>query len=135
MQTVLRELLGKIVLVFQLAIVVSLVGYPIANAGAALHEAGFAVQPVQSIVQDGHDHAHGEAAIAVDDDAAAAQSPEDCDRGENQRSDCCGDFCFGIDVAMTETDAGMLRRSSIRFRFDDSKALGHAPLLNRPPKI
>lgn len=86
-------LANRIMVLFRLAIVVSLAGYTIPNANAAMH--GSAYQNVTISVEAGHHgdaHSHGAKVF----DADAGHHGDGGDAGKTAKDNCCQDFCFSI---------------------------------------
>lgn len=118
----------KLLILIRLVIVVSLAGYSLSTATAAMHGQTLKATTVMSEsighadAQMGeHDH-HGK--VSADDDGSKLAKQE-----------CCKDFCvsFAI-VAGVETLGGPVV-SSIREFIDDRHSFGEIPSLHRPPNI
>ncbi|SCW87947.1 hypothetical protein SAMN02927900_06039 [Rhizobium mongolense subsp. loessense] len=129
-----RIALSKLLLIVRLAIIVSLAGYSMSNARAAMHGTAFpefeqaASQVVQHDNHDmdkmsGHGHSHDHAS-------------GDEDRGiKLVKQECCKDFCSGIGIISEGHDVGGPVVTSIRQFDDDQQTLGELPPLHRPPNI
>jgi hypothetical protein len=131
MITVLRDLANRIMVFFRLAVILSLAGYTMPNANAAMH--GSAYSEVSISVEAGHHgdaHSHGAEAVQVD-----AGHHGDGDAGETSKKDCCQDFCFSIALPSTYQTSVPARVSSALRALDDSRVRGTRPSLHRPPNI
>ncbi|MBX4863755.1 hypothetical protein HJA86_28140 [Rhizobium bangladeshense] len=128
-----RIALSKLLLIVRLAIIVSLAGYSLSNANAAMHGTAFpefeqaASQAMQHGDHDmaqmsGHDHSHDHAA-------------GDKDGTKLVKQDCCSDFCAGIGIICDSCDVGGPVVTSIRQFVDDQQTFGELPPLHRPPNI
>lgn len=138
MDLVFRNLLGRIVILFRLAVIVSLVGYTLPNANAAMH--GPSVLQTEAPIPVDHGHgSHGHDDLASDNhDADQAQSGHHGDNDDTDKSgkqNCCQDFCMSM--ALLDCHQAETRRaaSSIRYFIDDNNNVGQITLLNRPPNI
>ncbi|OWV87875.1 hypothetical protein ATY75_21170 [Rhizobium sp. N122] len=129
-----RFALSKMLLVVRLAIIVSLAGYSLSNANAAMHGTAFpefeksAQQVSQGSDHDmaqmsGHSHSHSDAA---DDDNATTKLA---------KQECCKDFCGGLGIICDGHDVGGPVVTSIRQFVDDQQTVGELPPLHRPPNI
>ena len=133
-----RNLLGRIVILFRLAVIVSLVGYTLPNANAAMHGPA-ALQTEAATTADHGTHTHDNLASSdLGHDAEHAQSghhggSDDSDKSPNQN--CCQDFCMSMALLACHQAETRLVASSIRYFIDDSKNVGQITLLNRPPNI
>nr|WP_222396372.1 hypothetical protein [Rhizobium leguminosarum] len=128
-----RIALSKLLLIVRLAIIVSLAGYSLSNANAAMHGATFpefektASQVMQHGDHDeakmpGHGHSHNHAA-------------DDKDGSKLVKQDCCSDFCAGMGIIYDGHDVGGPVVTSIRQFVDDQQTFGELPPLHRPPNI
>lgn len=128
-----RIALGKALLFVRLVIIVSLAGYTLSNANAAMHGSAFpetsaVVQQVveghhEMISMDGHVHDHGE------------KNGSKHDGNDLSKQECCKDFCGGFGIICDGHDVGGPIVSSIRQFVDDRQNFGELPSLNRPPNI
>ncbi|AJD41658.1 hypothetical protein C9413_04660 [Rhizobium sp. SEMIA 4085] len=128
-----RIALSKLLLIVRLAIIVSLAGYSLSNANAAMHGTAFpefeqaASQVMQhgdhdEVQMSGHGHSHDHAA-------------GDNDGTKSVKKDCCSDFCAGIGIICNSHDVGGPVVTSIRQFVDDQQTFGELPPLHRPPNI
>ena len=129
---VMYRIIGRRLLVLiRVAIIVSLAGYSLSNATAAMHGPGSAEtkQAVLSVSDHhgsdmgSHDH-HGGHTADQDDGASKMISQE-----------CCSDYCVSMAVPISHAAIGVPAMETLRFFIDDSKAVGQTPVLHRPPNI
>ncbi|MGO8083055.1 hypothetical protein [Rhizobium leguminosarum] len=129
-----RIALSKLLLIVRLAIIVSLAGYSLSNASAAMHGAAFpefektASQVMQHSDHDmaqmsGHSHSRSDAA---DDEGSTAKLV---------KQECCKDFCVGLGIICDGHGVGGPVVTSIRQFVDDQQTFGELPPLHRPPNI
>jgi hypothetical protein len=130
-----RIILSRLLVMMRLVIIVSLAGYSLSNANAAMHGSSF--PDLQALVSDmtpsheGHDmteaadegHLRGD--VSHDDDGAS----------KLVKQECCKDFCGGLGIICAGPDVGGPIVTSIRQFVDDRTALGELPTLDRPPNI
>lgn len=131
MSTVLRDLVNRIMVFFRLAIIVSLAGYTMPNANAAMH--GSAFSEVSVSVEAGHHgdaHSHG-----AETSQADADHHDDGDTGKTSKNDCCQDFCFSLALPSPCQTYEPARVSTALRALDDSRVHGTQPSLHRPPNI
>ncbi|OAP35319.1 hypothetical protein AU381_25850 [Sinorhizobium glycinis] len=116
----------------RLVIVVSLAGYSLPTASAAMHGSWSSpdmVQPHDHQVQaDDHhvgsnDHAHGDHA-PLQDDTAQKSKPE-----------CCSSFCVSMAIVTGSIPVSGPRVAFLREFIDDAHIVGELPPLHRPPNI
>ncbi|WP_117191576.1 hypothetical protein [Rhizobium terrae] len=136
----LRNLVSRIVVLLRLAVMVSLAGYTMPNAYAAMHGAIYsgiqvtsaADHHVDSRIQPadpdhtGHSTAHAEA----DHHGDSGDGP-----AKQVKKDCCQDFCFSIALPSSWQSAGVVTLSSVLVFADDNRVHGTRPSLHRPPNI
>lgn len=117
-------------MVMRLAIVLSLAGYSLSTANAAMHNSSSVNISVQmsDVMQhgdgaemSGHDH-HG--AVFADDDASNVAQQE-----------CCEDFCIGLAIIVSADNVAGPVVSSIREFIDDQSSFGEIHSLHRPPSL
>jgi hypothetical protein len=130
-----RIALSKMLIFVRLVIIVSLAGYTLSNANAAMHGAAFPefeTTTSQLMKQNGehdmaqmsgHDHAHSDAA---DDEDGVTKLV---------KQECCKDFCGGFAIMAGGHAVGGPVVSSIRHIIDDQHSFGELPALHRPPNI
>jgi hypothetical protein len=136
--------LGRLLLFVRLVIIVSLAGYSLSNANAAMHGSAFPGLQSPAILAGAHDH-H---AMSGDDHAASSEDvtvqgvADRHDHGSSASDDeqlskqqCCKDFCGGFGIVCESHEVGGPVISSIRQFVDDQSILGEVPPLHRPPKI
>ena len=130
-----RDLLSRIMIVFRLAIVVSLVGYTLPNANAAMHGSAYDDLAVVAVEADHHDHGLPAHAAMQDDSDASHHQPGKDAGGKLAKNDCCQDFCFSMALPSGYDAPEVLAHSSIREFNDDTDPHGQPPSLHRPPNI
>ncbi|KAF5884818.1 MULTISPECIES: hypothetical protein [Rhizobium] len=132
-----RIAMSRLLVMMRLVIIVSLAGYSLSNASAAMHGSSFpeaaAILSEADAMQhhDGHDmtkmavhdHSRGD----VSDDADGVSKPV--------KPECCKDFCGGLGIMCEGQDVGRPVLTSIRQFIDDRTTLGELPPLHRPPNI
>ena len=130
-----RIAMSKLLVMIRLVIVVSLAGYSLSNANAAMHGSSF--PDLKAVVSDvtspheGHDmteaarhgHAHGD--VSHDGDGPS----------KLVKQECCKDFCGGLGIICDGPDVGGPVVTSIRQFVDDQTTIGELPPLHRPPNI
>lgn len=125
-----RIALSKLLLLVRLAIIVSLAGYTLSNANAAMHGSAFPELRAETPMDHGNHHAmQAEAASSDHGDAA------DFAKDKIAKQECCKDFCIGFGIICNGSEVGGFAISSIRQFIDDQRALGEQPNLDRPPNI
>ncbi|NNG74178.1 hypothetical protein HLI18_30815 [Rhizobium laguerreae] len=130
-----RIAMSRLLVLMRLVIIVSLAGYSLSNASAAMHGSSF--PELKAVVSDvtpsheGHDmaeaahHGHSHGDVSDDDDGAS----------KLVKQECCKDFCGGIGIICSTPDVGGPVVTSIRQFIDDQTTLGELPTLDRPPNI
>lgn len=131
----LRNLLSRIMVVFRLAIVVSLVGYTLPNANAAMHGSAYADVTVKAVQADHHDHGSHSHGTMQDVSDATHHQPDKDAGGQLAKKDCCQDFCFSMALPSGCDSPGIDAKSTIREFVDDTDPRGQPPSLHRPPNI
>lgn len=130
-----RITLQKVLILFRLVIVVSLTGYSLPTATAAMHGALSDVEISRSgdhhaaVSGDRHEvaggnHAHGHHDHESHDDAQKLA-----------KADCCKGFCVSMAIFANADTVGGPRVASIRAFVDDAQTRGELPPLHRPPNI
>lgn len=125
-----RIALSRLLLLVRLAIVVSLAGYTLSNANAAMH--GSAFPEIRAERQIDHGNHHVTRADAADNHHSGAS---DLMKGKVAKQECCKDFCIGFGIICDGHDVGGFTVSSIRQFIDDRHTPGEKPNLDRPPNI
>jgi hypothetical protein len=118
----------KLLILIRLVIVVSLAGYSLSNATAAMHGDALNAPTVASETMEHtdahigeHDH-HGQ--VSTDDDASKVVD-----------QDCCNDFCISFAIVATVDTLDGPVVSSTHMLIDDQRSFGEIPTLHRPPNI
>ncbi|NTH14552.1 hypothetical protein G6M87_23170 [Rhizobium rhizogenes] len=119
----------------RLAIMVSLAGYTMPSANAAMHGSAFPeIQKTMSdVTSPGGDH-HMEHASA-DDHRHGSASSDDGGTAKLVKKECCKDFCGGFAIMCDGPRLGGPVVSSIREFMNDQHSFGELPSLQRPPTI
>ena len=118
----------KLLILIRLVIVVSLAGYSLSNATAAMHGGALDATTVVSETMEHTDAQMGEhdhhRKVSTDDDASKVV-----------KQNCCNDFCisFAIVANMHTLDGPVV--SSTHRLIDDQRSFGEIPSLHRPPNI
>lgn len=118
----------KLLILIRLVIVVSLAGYSLSIATAAMHGQTLTATTVMPESMDHTDSQMGEydhhGKVSADDAASKVVKQE-----------CCNDFCisFAIVAAMDTSDGPKV--SSTHRLIDDQRSFGEIPALHRPPII
>lgn len=126
-----RIICSKLLVLIRLVIIVSLAGYSLSNATAAMH--GTASAEVRHPVSTPMDH-HGSEMDAHGHHGDAAADHDDGAR-KLVKQDCCNDFCVSMALPIGYDALFGPVVSMIRYIVDDTKAVGQIPVLNRPPNI
>ncbi|MGG6892599.1 hypothetical protein [Rhizobium sp. BR 315] len=125
-----RIALSKLLLLVRLAIIVSLAGYTLSNANAAMHGSAFPeVRAAGQMVHGDHQAMQEQVADNHHDDASGLV------KDKIAKQECCKDFCIGYGIICNGYDVGGFAVSSIRQFVDDQRALGEKPNFDRPPNI
>lgn len=125
-----RIICSRLLVLIRLAIIVSLAGYSLSNASAAMHGPGSAEMQQSAI--SGSDH-HG-SDLASHDHHGNDVGDQD-DGASKLVKQCCGDYCVSMAVPIGHAAIGGPPMESLRFFIDDSMAVGQIPVLHRPPNI
>lgn len=123
-----RITLQKMLILLRLVIVLSLAGYSLPTASAAMHGAWANPNLVQSddhheMATADHAHSHGDHQSSVDDTQKLV------------KTECCKGFCVSMAIVTDAEAVGGPRIASIREFADDAQTLGELPPLHRPPNI
>lgn len=119
-----RSIGARLLWVIRLAILVSLVSYPLSAAAGAMHGSdGVSVSDTVKApaALQSHDHGGGTA----EDHEGSGKTAD--------LQDCCQDFCTSMALPLSNATLGHARIAVIRSFFDDSKAIGQVSTLYRPP--
>lgn len=121
-----RITLQKMLVLLRLVIVMSLAGYSLPSASAAMHGS----LPNAEIVQSGDHH---EMASDQHSHGDHASSPEEAEKISKQ--ECCKGFCASMAIVAHVDVVGGPRVAPIREFIDDAHVIGELPALHRPPNI
>ncbi|MBB3309332.1 hypothetical protein FHT78_001061 [Rhizobium sp. BK196] len=130
-----RITVSRLLVMMRLVIIVSLAGYSLSNANAAMHGSSFPdLKAVVSDVTPSHeDHDMAEAADYGHSHGDVSDDGDDASKLVKQ--ECCKDFCGGLGIICEGPDVGGPVVTSIRQFADDRTTLGELPDLHRPPNI
>lgn len=126
-----RIICGKLLILIRLVIIVSLAGYSLSNATAAMHGQSFG-EMQQSPVSGSDHHASDQGSH---DHHGSAKGNQDETSGKLVKQECCGDYCVSMAVPIGHAAIGEPAMKTLRFFIDDSNAVGQTPVLHRPPNI
>ena len=126
-----RIICSKLLVLIRLAIVVSLAGYSLSNASAAMH-GGVERSTHASMAMADH---HQSADVSQDHHDRASADADGTDGMKTVKQECCKDFCasFVLVVSAEALDAPVV--SSVSGFLNDRGLLGQIPALHRPPNI
>lgn len=128
-----RIICSRLLILIRLAIIVSLAGYSLSNATAAMH--GQNSVKVQQTVSMPKDH-HGSGMAAHDRHGDV--SADDDGNGDGiklAKQECCNDFCVSLAIITSSDSMGGPVVSPIREFLNDSHVAGELVPLHRPPNI
>jgi hypothetical protein len=129
-----RITLQKMLVLLRLMIVISLAGYSLPTASAAMHGSWSNSDLVQS-----HDHQsqaddHHHMTSGDHSDGDHGSSPDDAAK-KTAKQECCSSFCVSMAIVMGTIPIGGPQVASIREFIDDARTTGELPPLHRPPNI
>lgn len=128
-----RITLPKMLVLLRLVIVMSLTGYSLPTASAAMHgswSSSDLVQPDDHQLQ-ADDH-HGASSDHADRDHAPSQ---DDAAHKSAKQECCSSFCVSMAIVAGSVPVSGPRLAFIREFIDDAHIVGELPPLHRPPNI
>lgn len=117
----------KMMVLFRLAIIVSLVVYTLPNATLAMH--GDNAPSVTASLDDAHTQQ-----ASMDDSGHRDHDMAKEDRTQDKQN-CCGDFCISLAIMSDATEFGSPRSNAVSDFLDDSLVFGQLQSLHRPPSI
>lgn len=126
-----RIICRRLLVLIRLVIIVSLAGYSLSNASAAMHGPGSAKTQQSLLSGSGH---HG-SDLTSHDHHGGDVSGQDVGASKLVKQECCGDYCVSMAVPVSHIAIGGPTMETLRFYIDDSSAVGQTPLLHRPPNI
>ncbi|WP_222352106.1 hypothetical protein [Rhizobium leguminosarum] len=131
-----RIVMSRLLVMMRLVIIVSLAGYSLSNASAAMHGSSFPEAAVlsESDAMQHHD-GHDMTKMAVHDHSQGDVSDYADGVSKPVKQECCKDFCGGLGIICEGQDVGGPVVTSIRQFIDDRTTLGELPPLHRPPNI
>lgn len=121
---------SKLLVLIRLAIIVSLAGYSLSNASAAMHgRSEFSVRSSVTMVDRHQDvdtsHSHYNPSAKVGSDEGM----------KTVKQDCCKDFCMGFALVIPSTTIHGPLASTVSGFLNDRGLAGQIPALHRPPNI
>lgn len=122
-----RITLQKMLILIRLVIVISLAGYSLPTASAAMHGSWSASELAEFSDHDeitSGDHDHGD---------HHQSSPDDTQK--LPKTECCKGFCVSLAIVANADTVGGPCVASIREFVDDVQTPGELPPLHRPPNI
>lgn len=125
-----RTALSKMLFLARLVIIVSLAGYTLSNANAAMHGTAFP-ELTQSMSQSMHGGDHAQLSEHDHD----GKTSTDDDSSDLSKQECCKDFCSGFAIICGAPDLRQRVAASTRHYLSDDTAFGEMPTLDRPPNI
>jgi len=130
-----RITVSRLLVMMRLVIIVSLAGYSLSNANAAMHGSSFPdLKAVVADVSPSHE-AHDMTEAAHHDHSLGDVSDDDDSASKLVKQECCKDFCGGLGIICEGPDVGGPVVTSIRQFVDDRTTVGELPPLHRPPNI
>ncbi|MDO3435464.1 hypothetical protein QWJ46_22595 [Rhizobium sp. CBN3] len=130
-----RITVSTLLVMMRLVIVVSLAGYSLSNASAAMHGSPFPeLQAAAAETMPSHE-APDMAEVGQHDHSRIDMPDDDGGTSKLVKQECCKDFCGGLGIICESPDVGGPVVSSIRQFVDDRTTFGEQPPLHRPPNI
>lgn len=125
-----RIIFRKLLIAIRLAIVLSLAGYSLSTANAAMHNPPSPGVPVKmsAVMQ------HGDGVQMSARDHRGTVSADD-DASKSAQQECCEDFCIGLAIIVSADTVDGPVVSSIREFNDDQSSFGEIHSLHRPPGL
>ncbi|WP_221098950.1 hypothetical protein [Rhizobium binae] len=130
-----RITVSRLLMMMRLVIIVSLAGYSLSNANAAMHGSFF--PELQVVAVDATPSHEGHAMVGAADHGHSHGDLSDDGDGISKlvKQQCCNDFCGGLGIICEGPDVDGPVVTSIRQFADDRTTLGELPPLHRPPNI
>ncbi|MEY9628979.1 hypothetical protein [Sinorhizobium fredii] len=128
-----RITLQMMLILLRLVIIMSLAGYSLPTATAAMHGSWSSSELLHS-----HDHQvqpddhHG---VTGSDHAAGDHATSPDDAVKKLKQECCSSFCVSMAIVTGSMPVSGPRVASIREFIDDAPIIGELPALHRPPNI
>lgn len=129
-----RITFSKMLVLLRLVIIVSLAGYSLPTASAAMHASWSGSEASHSHDHHGQVDDHHEATAGHHSDGDHASSPDD-PAVKIAKQECCGSFCASMAIVASSVPVGGERLAIIREFIDDAHVMGEFPSLHRPPNI
>ncbi|MGO7036959.1 hypothetical protein ACCS60_01170 [Rhizobium acaciae] len=132
-----RIAMSRLLVMMRLVMIVSLGGYSLSNASAAMHGSSFpeAAAVLSESEATQHHDSHDMTKMAVHDHSQGDVSDDADGLSKPVKQECCKDFCGGLGIICEGQDDGGPVVTSIRQFIDDRTTLGELPPLHRPPNI
>jgi hypothetical protein len=124
-----RILCRTLLILIRLAIVLSLAGYSLSTATAAMH-----APSSEASAQMPHVMQHGEGAQMSAHDHRKTASADD-GASKSAQQECCKGFCIGLAIIASSTHLDAPVLSPIREFTDDHPWFGEIHSLYRPPSL
>ena len=125
-----RILCRTLLILIRLAIVLSLAGYSLSTATAAMHGTSSAGASTQMP----HVMQHGDGAqMSAHDHRETASADDGASKSAEQ--ECCKGFCIGLAIIASTNTLGAPVLSPIREFTDDKRWFGEIHSLYRPPSL
>lgn len=129
-----RSTFSNMLVLLRLVIAMSLAGYSLPTASAAMHASWPGSEVLQSHDHHGQVDDHHEGAGDHHSDGDHASSPDDAAL-KFAKQECCGNFCVSMAIVASSVPVGGERLAIIREFIDDARIMGEFPSLHRPPNI
>lgn len=126
-----RIICSKLLVLIRLAIVVSLAGYSLSNASAAMH-GGSDLSARSSMSMADH---HQGADASHDHHDQASADADGTDGMKTVKQECCQDFCVSFVLVVSADALEGPVVSTVSGFLNDRGLLGQNPALHRPPNI
>jgi hypothetical protein len=117
-----------LLILIRLSIVLSLAGYSVSTAAAAMHCPSVASAQMPHVMQDGEG-----AQMSAANHHGTASADDGASKSANQ--ECCKGFCTGLAIIASPNTLGAPVLSPIRELTDDHPWFGKIPSLYRPPSL
>lgn len=122
---------SKLLVLIRLAIIMSLAGYSLSNASAAMHGSR-AMSASSSVSTAGH---HQDVGASHDHHEQASADAEGSDGMKMVKQECCKDFCTSFALVIPSTTIHGPLASTVSGFLNDRGLAGQIPALHRPPNI
>ncbi|QSW93349.1 hypothetical protein J0663_20150 [Rhizobium lentis] len=130
-----RITVSALLVMMRLVIIVSLAGYSLSNASAAMHGSSFPELQAGASAATASHEGHAMAEASHHDHSRSDMSDDNGGTPKLVKQECCKDFCGGLGIICESPDVGGPVMTSIRQFVDDRTTFGELPPLDRPPNI